>query len=222
MPLPDREYFTLDEIARRWEVPPANVERYAKTEKLEVCVHLLPVDAEGGTYDELGSVPNFQDRLKRGCYPIDPEDLWTVLRQGEVKTSQLKPYEGHTYLTIAKEITVTRDELVVTRAELERFETAYEVPADVDKPGPSAIEKPEPDPYKSGAPGRPSAMHLVESEFHRRAKAGECLGSLKDEAEALLDLKEKNHPKAPRLTANTIKNRIRKPYNELVRNQPPK
>jgi hypothetical protein len=182
MPLPDKEYFTLDEIARRWGVPLADVERYAKTEKLEVCVNLLPVDAEGGTYDELGPVPNFQERLKRGCYPIDSEDLWTVLHQGEVKTSQLKPYEGHAYLTIAKDITVTRDELVVTLAELERFEKTHEMPANVDEPGPSVTEKPEPNPYKSGGAGRPTAMHFVEIEFFRREKAGECLGSLAEEA----------------------------------------
>ena len=74
---------------------------------------------------------------------------------------------------IENKITVKRNELIVTRTELERFEKTHGEVIQLDK-------------YLSGGPGRPTAMHFVMEEFRRRAKAGECLSKLSSEAKALL------------------------------------
>jgi hypothetical protein len=64
----------------------------------------------------------------------------------------------------------------------------------------------------TGAPGRPSSMHLVVAEFARRCREFEILPSLRAEAERLEAWFKGNHPNAPRPTVRTIENRIRHEY----------
>jgi len=69
------------------------------------------------------------------------------------------------------------------------------------------------EPARTGAPGRPSSMHLVVAEFERRCGNSEVIwSSVKAEAEYLAAWFKKNHPGSPRLTARTIENKIRPEY----------
>ena len=70
-------------------------------------------------------------------------------------------------------------------------------------------------PTSTGAPGRPSSMHIVEVEFDRRAKESLTASTLKKESELLAEWLECTHPKAPNLTPKTIRNRLRDGYNKL-------
>ena len=70
-------------------------------------------------------------------------------------------------------------------------------------------------PTSTGAPGRPSSMHIVEAEFDRRAKEGLTASTLKEESELLAEWLKCTHPKAPNLTPKTIRNRLRGAYNRL-------
>jgi hypothetical protein len=67
-------------------------------------------------------------------------------------------------------------------------------------------------PYRSGMPGRPTSIALVEEEFERRKRAGELAPSLTKEAEYLRDWLVKTHPAAPSMTDKTIGNRLRSDY----------
>jgi hypothetical protein len=69
-------------------------------------------------------------------------------------------------------------------------------------------------PLRSGAPGRPTSMHLVEAEFDARCARSEVAASLADEAEHLADWLKSAHPSAPPLTAKTIKNNLRVAYRQ--------
>jgi hypothetical protein len=61
--------------------------------------------------------------------------------------------------------------------------------------------------YKTGAPGRPTSMQLIEAEMRRRAAAGEMItATCKAEAEWLVGWLELHHPGAPRLKSKTISN----------------
>ena len=62
---------------------------------------------------------------------------------------------------------------------------------------------------KTGAPGRPSGMHLVRGEHKRRRETGESESGVRDEAEALRVWYKSQHPGLPNLTAKTIENTIR-------------
>jgi len=65
---------------------------------------------------------------------------------------------------------------------------------------------------RTGAPGRPSVMHLVVSEFDRRAKARRIEPTVAAQAKVLAGWLTEKHPTAPRLTPKTIENNIRGTY----------
>lgn len=62
--------------------------------------------------------------------------------------------------------------------------------------------------YRSGAPGRPSSMHLVEEEFEARCARGEVEESVSREADVLCKWRLVEHPNSPNLTAKTIRGKI--------------
>ena len=69
-------------------------------------------------------------------------------------------------------------------------------------------------PQRSGAPGRPTSMHLVETEFDARCARSEVASSLAEEARYLADWLRSAHPNAPPLTDKTIKNNLRAAYRQ--------
>jgi hypothetical protein len=70
--------------------------------------------------------------------------------------------------------------------------------------------------HRTGAPGRPSAMHLVEEEHRARWARGEALSSIGAEAEYLSQWLAKTHPTMPRVTAKTIRNRLSNEHRRRV------
>jgi hypothetical protein len=62
---------------------------------------------------------------------------------------------------------------------------------------------------KTGAPGRPSSMHLVEREYRARGDRGDTKANIGEEAKVLSEWLRSTHPDAPRLTPKTIANRLR-------------
>jgi hypothetical protein len=62
--------------------------------------------------------------------------------------------------------------------------------------------------YRTGAPGRPSPMYLVEAEAKRRRSLGETVPEVTGEASALFDWFKDNHPKLPPPKPKTIRNKI--------------
>lgn len=71
-------------------------------------------------------------------------------------------------------------------------------------------ELPDLDPlsYRSGGPGRPSSVHLVEAEFRRRCALATVEGSMAKESVYLAAWLQSAHPNAPPLTPKTITNRL--------------
>jgi hypothetical protein len=65
---------------------------------------------------------------------------------------------------------------------------------------------------RTGMPGRPSSIHLVEAEFVARCRHNEVEASLSEEADVLAAWLKTKHPNSPRLTPKTIKNRLRAAY----------
>lgn len=91
------------------------------------------------------------------------------------------------------------------------FET---IPVYCDSAGPSPEGSASPGtaeavPLSSGAPGRPSSMHLIEGEFQRRVNAREANPVLADEARSLRSWLVSAYPSAAPPSEKTIKNRLR-------------
>lgn len=61
----------------------------------------------------------------------------------------------------------------------------------------------------TGAPGRPTVMHLVKAEFERRRDAGRLEASLTAQAEELVEWLRTKHPRARALKPKTIANNLR-------------
>jgi hypothetical protein len=77
--------------------------------------------------------------------------------------------------------------------------------------------------YRTGGPGRPSAMQFVEAEADRRRQSGEASPTLEREAICLHEWCKREHPRIAAPTAKTIQGRIRVAHNawKLTRNDPP-
>jgi hypothetical protein len=67
-------------------------------------------------------------------------------------------------------------------------------------------------PFRNGAPGKPSAIRLVEAEHKRRLDCGQALTRVSKEAAHLKAWLDGKYPDAPRTTAKTIENRIREAH----------
>lgn len=67
-------------------------------------------------------------------------------------------------------------------------------------------------PTATGAPGRPTSMHLVRGEFNRRRDAALLEKTLAQEAAALHEWFQKTHPAAPPPSSKTICNNIRSEF----------
>lgn len=65
---------------------------------------------------------------------------------------------------------------------------------------------------RTGAPGRPSSIHLVEIEFEARCGRDEVHRTLAAESEQLANWFRQEYPHFPPMTAKTIKNRLRDAY----------
>ncbi|WP_338664328.1 hypothetical protein VQH23_04000 [Pararoseomonas sp. SCSIO 73927] len=71
-------------------------------------------------------------------------------------------------------------------------------------------------PLRSGLPGRPTSRHLIETEFLRRAQAGEVnRNSVMDEARILSTWLHERHPHHPPASAGTVANNLRNRYRAL-------
>jgi hypothetical protein len=70
--------------------------------------------------------------------------------------------------------------------------------------------------HRTGAPGRPSSMYLVEEEHRRRFQRGVAQTHVALEARELAEWFRAKHPNAPPLTAKTIENKIRSAHRQRV------
>jgi hypothetical protein len=69
---------------------------------------------------------------------------------------------------------------------------------------------------KTGAPGRPTSIHLVEAEHRARWDRDEAEIKLSAEAEKLAAWLKSQHPDVPQLKPKTIANRLRHEHRKRV------
>jgi hypothetical protein len=72
--------------------------------------------------------------------------------------------------------------------------------------------------HHTGAPGRPSSMHLVEAEYRARWHRGEAEARIGAEAKTLAEWLQNKYPDVPRLTPKSIANRLRREHRERIAN----
>jgi hypothetical protein len=65
---------------------------------------------------------------------------------------------------------------------------------------------------RTGAPGRPSSMHLIEAEFAARSARGERAGTLAEESRILAHWLRSKHPNEQRAGPKAIENKLRQKF----------
>lgn len=131
MPLPQKRWFRIADIARRWAIPLSDIEDYALDELLELAVFVVDVPAEAGSWEPgpQGDVPLLQDRpILNGPQPLPRASLLEIFRGGEAEVRAFQTALPNTFLRVAPglpALVVRRDDLIVTREERDRFERQH-------------------------------------------------------------------------------------------------
>ncbi len=189
MPLPEKRYFTLAELVKRWGTDLLNLESYAVDEQLEIQVWLsrivVRVFEPKQTLDgEIVWVETAMSRYK-GYVLLHPDEIREVFRLGECtinkftsldKRQSYRLYDGR----VRHKIRIA--DLVVAKQERDRFEQAWDLYIDPPK---AVVAKEISQQIGFSFPGRPSVMFQIEERLKQRAEKGELEPSLRREAEVL-------------------------------------
>ena len=131
MGLPPKSYFHLTEVAERWSASIQDLACYTLDGLLEVTVMTIGIRVETGRFDVSDQgvfrVPE-GERILNGPQPVVSSDLWPVFRTGAGRITRFKPHSADGYIDLSEDvdpIAVTLQDLLVTRAERDRFEIAH-------------------------------------------------------------------------------------------------
>jgi hypothetical protein len=131
MPLPEKEYFALEEIEERWNIRRVDTVYYAENALLEIAARVVGLVIETGIIETEADgrwyrLPE-EHRRYSGLLTLRACDLALVFRRGSASISFFDPGEDRYGDIVEPEdgIEVRRCDLVVTRAERDRFERAH-------------------------------------------------------------------------------------------------
>ncbi len=132
MPLPQKRWFRIGEVAKHWAIPLSDIEDYALDEMLQLSVFVVDLPAEMGSWEgsRVGEGPALQDLpILNGPQPLQRSSLLEIFRDGQAEVRAFRAAQPNTYLHVrsdVREMVVRRDDLIVTREERDRFEREHE------------------------------------------------------------------------------------------------
>jgi hypothetical protein len=134
MPLPQKSYFFLPEIADRWGTTVRDIATYAHEGLIELSAMAINLRVETAMvvdYEDRGR--QFADtgpRCLNGPQPLFPCDVWSVLQDGigTITSFRMTDPEGRADLAEGiSPLRLTLHQLLVTRGERDRFERTYDL-----------------------------------------------------------------------------------------------
>ncbi|CEG09696.1 hypothetical protein BN961_03126 [Afipia felis] len=131
MGLPPKSYFHLTEIAERWNASIPDLACYTIDGLLEVAVMTIGTRVETGRFEvsDRGMLRVMEgEKILHGPQAVVSSDLWPVFRNGVGKIARFKPRHADGYIDLSQDvdfIAVTLQDLLVTRAERDRFEMTH-------------------------------------------------------------------------------------------------
>lgn len=138
MPLPQKRWFRIAEVAKRWSLATSDLEDYALDEMLQLSVFVVDLPAEMGSWEgnRPGEGPLLQDLpILNGPQPLLRSNLLAIFRDEQAEVRAFRSQQPNTYMHIRSDVTaivVRRDDLIVTREERDRFEREHGASAPID------------------------------------------------------------------------------------------
>jgi len=214
MPLPEKEYYSFQEIASRWQTSLEDIQYYAVHGQLEVMtwvdigvinIYRLKKTEDGECVSVLTGLSSYKDYAL-----VASKELRQIFRSGSHILRSFLTLKDHSLIEIHNGYAgyeVTNHDLVIHRRERDRFEHIHALSNLLHN------EQKQRTPVKS-YPGRPSSMYQVQKHFLERCHQKAVLPSLQQEATylshwALDNIKDFHPPKA-----KSIMNAIRDYYRQ--------
>jgi hypothetical protein len=127
MALPQKDYFGLSEVERRWRMKRTDTVYYAENGRVEISIRTHGLDIEEGTatHPKAPWGRSTQRRLRHdGLLPLRAEDLSKVLRRGAALVVHFKAEPGHfrSVCPPSTPVSVRPPDLLISCAEAARFE----------------------------------------------------------------------------------------------------
>lgn len=214
MPLPEKDYYSLHEIAARWKIPLLDLQYYATHGEIETLIWLHVGVATFYQMKELqvGLVIPVPTGLKayRDYAVVPSDDLRQVFRSDTALVrnfihpetlEQIEIHESHPCYEVRS------DDLVISRLERNRFEQFHALLS-------AAIETVSPYSKPPSFAGRPSTMHQIKQHFLERCRKDQLLPSLQQEADYLSRWAEDHIREGQPPKTKAIMNALRSSYRE--------
>ena len=123
-----KEYFTLEEVLRRWKIPETDLRYLAETDQIKLSIVVFNRLLELGCHEEidkgrLARVPWHHGRFK-GLLDLYAEDVHALFRYGSWRISEFRHADADYGWLLEEDdfIEVRADDLQVRRAERDRLE----------------------------------------------------------------------------------------------------
>ena len=136
-PFVRKPFYRLQELCSRWSLSGYDLAAFALAGEIRISVPVPELPVEEGECDDLtldsfkqpkGTWKTIGKRVVAGTVDLLVQDAWMVMQDGRAQVRYFQNGPG-SYLRVsvglASEIAVQREDLVVLREEMERFETAH-------------------------------------------------------------------------------------------------
>ena len=216
MALPEKDHFSLNEIAERWKTSAHDLKYYAEHDLLQMqawCSEIvvkffcMKRTEDGEIIPALTGVNSYN-----GYAILAPEELRKVFRN--THAPEIRKFKSSDNLCLMElfdsraSVEFSIDDLVVSRAERDRFELAHNIDCCCER----AAQAARGDMQLPSFAGRPSVMHKVMEHFKERCVLNSVYPSLAKEADYLSNWAEQNISDCQAPKTKTIKNVLRDNY----------
>ena len=226
MPLPEKDYYDLNSLAKRWNISLFDVQHYAETGKLVCSVHIdMRLTQIGIFKKQKNGKKQFEikDRAYvEGLVGIIPSDCRKVFRNNQTDTIIFESLKiNGEYLRLAdnlnKRVQIEPKDIVVRRCDRDSFEKHYNLELISEESKVLSFRESDSNEYipLRGFSGRPSIMFKIEQEMNDRSKNNTLEQSLSKESEYLYDCAKNNIKNAQIPKPASIRNALRNTYKKL-------
>ncbi len=224
MALPEKEHFTLTEIAIRWNIEYHNLVYYIEHEHLQVQAWLPQIKAEVYFWEETPEGESFSCSCGTKCHQgyaiISAADCRKIFKKQEAHLREFKLPQNEMHIRCAhskKGCNLAETDLRITLAERDRFEQQHEIRpvlpcVSSSEPRTTVPKKQAKREFSPSFPGRPSIMSAIRVELRKRGDAGEFHPTLAKECAHLAEwaLKKFHGVQVPK--QSSIENALRAEY----------